>query len=59
MSADQFLQKLALEGGDKAVIISSNDCTPMEIAFARAEDRFYVNDEGFGFVLRPPIMETK
>lgn len=38
---------------ERGAIVSSADCSPMELAFARSEGRFYVDGDGFGFVLRP------
>lgn len=34
-------------------IVSSSQCTELEIAQARACDRFYVDERGFGFVYLP------
>lgn len=44
-----FLQKLSTEYG---AIVSSGICSEMEIANARATDRFFVDNEGLGYVLR-------
>ncbi|MCK9587968.1 MAG: hypothetical protein WC069_06405 [Candidatus Shapirobacteria bacterium] len=49
MRAIQFLKQLATNGG---AIVSSNSCSEMEIADAKATDRFFVDEEGFGFVWR-------
>lgn len=35
---------------NKGSIVSSDDCSEMEIAMARSEGRFYVDKDGFGFV---------
>ena len=46
----QMAKKLiALRGA----IVSSADCGVAEIAIARASGRFFVDERGFGFVLRP------
>lgn len=37
---------------ERGAIVSSADCSEMELAFARKEGRFYVDKDGFGFVLR-------
>lgn len=49
MTTNQLIQQLVNEGG---AIVSSNDCSEMEIAFAQSEGRFAADDEGFGFVRR-------
>ena len=41
--------KLVDEGG---WVVGSSRCTPQEIAWARAEDRFFVSDDGLGYVVR-------
>lgn len=46
----KFLQRLASE--QNGAIVSSNACSEMEIANARATDRFFVDNEGLGYVLR-------
>ena len=48
MTAEEFLQKLSEEGGS---IVSTNDLTVFEISAARAEDRMFVDDNGYGYVL--------
>jgi hypothetical protein len=48
--ASDFLKKLATEGGE---IVSSSVCSSVEIALANKENRFFVDDESFGYVLRP------
>lgn len=35
-------------------IVCSSACSPMELAFARKENRFFVDAEGLGFVVRLP-----
>ena len=47
--ANELLEALVYERG---AIVTSADCSEMEIAFARQEGRFYVDPNGFGFVLR-------
>lgn len=34
-------------------IVSSNDCSPVEIAEARACDRMFIDEDGFGFIYFP------
>lgn len=48
--ASDFLKKLARDGGE---IVSSAACSSAEIALANKENRFFVDDESFGYVLRP------
>ena len=36
----------------RGAIVSSADCSPMELAFARKENRFVVDADGMGFVVR-------
>lgn len=47
--AVEMINRLVKEGG---AIISSNDASILEIAFARAENRFYVDSDGFGYIIR-------
>ena len=49
MEALVFLQKLSNEEGGGR-IVSTADLTVFEIASARAEDRLFVDDKGFGYV---------
>lgn len=42
-----------LKNGGK--IVSSNDCTVLEIAEAQACKRMWVCDKGFGFIYFPPV----
>lgn len=49
MTTDELIKKLALEGG---AIVSSANCTEMEIADAAATNRFAVDANGLGYVLR-------
>jgi hypothetical protein len=37
---------------ERGAIVCSADCSEMELAFARREGRFYVDERGFGYVLR-------
>lgn len=37
---------------ERGAVVSSADCSEMEIAFARTEGRFFVDDDGLGYVLR-------
>jgi hypothetical protein len=50
MHAYEFLKLLARKGG---TIVSSNDCTVEEITVAKAEKRFYVDADSFGYVYVP------
>lgn len=51
MNPDQLIQQLVKHGG---AIVSSNDCSPIEIANAQACGRFAVEPEtGLGFTRRP------
>ena len=47
---NQLFSKLKTDGG---CIVSSGDCSTMEIADAQARGDFTVDEDGFGFVLRP------
>jgi hypothetical protein len=49
MEALKFLQRLATEDG---AIVSSGICTALEISQARLENRFFVDHEGLGYILR-------
>lgn len=51
-----LINKLKLEGG---CIVSSADCSEMEIADARVRGDFYVDDYNFGFVRRLPAWLQK
>lgn len=46
---DEFMTKLA-NGADS--IVSSDKCTPLEMAEAKAQDRMIVRADGLGFVIR-------
>lgn len=48
-NAKRLLAKLVTERG---AIVSSADCSPMELTFAKVEGRFYVDSDGMGFVVR-------
>lgn len=48
-SADELLRRLVENGG---AIVSSGDCSTLEIADARARGDFYVDEGGLGYVLR-------
>lgn len=45
----QILKKVQEHGG---AIVSSNECSQLEIDDARATDRFFVDEDGFGYVWR-------
>lgn len=47
---NQLFDKLRTSGG---CIVSSGDCSTLEIADAQARGDFTADAEGFGFVLRP------
>lgn len=47
---NQLFSKLKTNGG---CIVSSGDCSAMEIVDARARGDFTADDDGFGYVLRP------
>ena len=49
MTITQLIQQLITEGG---AIVTSDACSEMEIADARATGRFSVNEDGIGFVRR-------
>jgi len=49
MNVYQLLDQVTVKGG---AIVSSGDCSEMEIADARANGRFAVMDDGQGFVRR-------
>ena len=49
MTPTELLVELVKHGG---AIVSSNDCTEMEIVDARVHGRFAVDDEGMGYVRR-------
>jgi hypothetical protein len=48
-SADEMLARLVERG---SAIVSSGSCSEMEIADARARGDFYVDANGYGYVLR-------
>jgi len=49
MTPEELINQLASKGG---AIVSSNDCSELEIADAQATGRFAVDEEGLGFVRR-------
>lgn len=49
MTPTELIERLCFEGG---AIVSSNECSEMEIADAMATKRFAVDEEGFGYVRR-------
>ena len=49
MKPMQLLGQLITDGG---AIVSSNECSEIEIANAQATGRFMVRDDGMGFVRR-------
>jgi hypothetical protein len=48
-NAANFLKRLRV---DRGAIVSSADCSTMEIAFAQKERRWYVDEDGMGYVMR-------
>ena len=49
MTAEDLMLRLK-EGGE---IVSSNDCTSIEIVQAQAYGRFWVDERAFGYLYRP------
>jgi hypothetical protein len=49
MTTNQLINQLSRDGG---ALVSSNDCSEIELADAKSTGRFAVDDDGFGFVLR-------
>ena len=47
-----FLQRLVNVEGKRGSIVSSADCTHSELVFAQADGRFFVDDDGMGYVHR-------
>lgn len=47
---EQFFYKLR----DGGAIVSSNECSELEISNARTTDRFYVDNDNCGYVWRTP-----
>lgn len=47
---ENFLFKLRSGGA----IVSSNECSEIEISNARVTDRFFVDNDGYGYVWRTP-----
>ena len=50
MTINQLINQLVAKGG---AIVTSGECSEMEIANAQATERFAVREDGIGFVLRP------
>lgn len=53
---NELLDALIEKGGS---IVSSNDCSIVEIVQAQACNRFFVREDYLGFVLRPPTKESQ
>lgn len=53
--ARNFLHRLKAERG---AIVSSGDCSAIEIAEAQACRRFYVDEDGYGYVLRARVISA-
>ena len=49
MTTNQLIDKLAEDGG---ALVSTVDCSEMEIAYAQSAGLFATRDDGCGFVLR-------
>lgn len=49
MTMNDLIKKLGTDGG---AIVSTGDCSELEIAHARARGYLYVDDNGLGYVLR-------
>ena len=49
MTTNQLIDQLVTEGG---AIVSTGDCSEMEIVNAQAHGRFSVREDGMGFVRR-------
>lgn len=49
MTINQLIDQLVTDGG---AIVSSGDCSEIEIANAKSTGRFTVRDDGMGFVRR-------
>ncbi len=49
MTINQLIDQLVTDGG---AIVSSGECSEMEIANAKATGRFSVREDGMGFVRR-------
>lgn len=49
ITIDKLIEQLAAEGG---AIVTTNDCSVMEIADARATNRMAVREDGIGFIRR-------
>jgi len=53
MPARTIAELLPALMSERGAVVCSADCGEMEIAFAMSEDRFFVDFNGVGFVLRP------
>ena len=49
-----MLDRLGKEGG---IIVSSHECSNLEIAQAQANNNFYVDDDMYGFVYVPHTIQ--
>jgi hypothetical protein len=49
-----LLDKLKSIGGS---IVCSSSCSQLELALASESGRFFVDEEGYGFVYRPPTID--
>lgn len=52
----EFLNLLAYLGGS---IVSSNNCTEIEISTAREEHRMLVDEDGMGFIYIPEVVKPE
>lgn len=53
MDDSQQLKALAALVAERGALVSSGDCSEAEIVIARVCGRFFVTDDGLGYVLRP------
>lgn len=44
------MKRLAVEGG---ALVSADICDPTEVALARAHERYFEDENGYSYVLRP------
>jgi hypothetical protein len=49
LAASNFLRRLTIEGG---AIVCSEACSERELAYAKREGRFFVDENNYGYVLK-------
>ena len=59
MARGVFSQMVRKLGAQRGAIVSSADCSVAEIAIARASGRFFVDDDGYGYVLRTKLWRER